>query len=173
MKVEVRLNEADFFRFSVFNAFSRNQLWLRPAVFAAILSGCAGVCFALHDRRGAVLLGAVLLLVALGLPAAWLLSFFLSLRRQAQEQKLAAKKYVYTVELHDSEAGISVDNGRENTVFLWEQLLHAYRRPYAVYLYVTPQRAFLIPDRCVPGGADALWALMERRLPAERRSNHK
>ena len=50
MKVEVRLNEADFFRFSVFNAFSRNQLWLRPAVFAAILSGCAGVCFALHDR---------------------------------------------------------------------------------------------------------------------------
>lgn len=91
MKVEVRLNEADFFRFSVFNAFSRNQLWLRPAVFAAILSGCAGVCFALHDRRGAVLLGAVLLFVALGLPAAWLLSFFLSLRRQAQEQKLAAK----------------------------------------------------------------------------------
>lgn len=173
MKVEVRLDEKDFFRFSLFDAFSRGRAWLRPAVFAAILGVCAGVCFALHDRRGAVLLGAVLLIVALGLPAAWFLSFFLSLRRQAREQELAGGKYVYTLDLHDGEEGISVDKGREHAVFPWTQLHHAYRRPDAAYLYVTPQRAFLIPDHCAGGAADALWALIERRLPQQRRTNHK
>jgi len=130
MKVEVCLEASEFIRFGMFDTFRHRKSWVRPALFAAILAGSAAVCFALHERRGAALLGTVLLVVALGLPAAWFLSFFLSLRRQAQEQKLADKRYVYTVELHDSEAGISVDNGREHTVFLWEQLLHAYRRPH-------------------------------------------
>lgn len=173
MKVEVRLNEKDFFRFSLFDAFSRNRVWLRPAVFAAILGVCAAVCFVLHQRRGAVLLGSVLLIVALGLPAAYFLSFFLSLRRQARAQELAGEKYVYTLELHDGEEGISVDNGRERAAFPWAQVFHAYRRPDAAYLYVTPQRAFLLPDHCAQGAADALWALIERRLPESRRTDHK
>lgn len=173
MRVEVRLNEKDFFRFSLFDAFSRRRAWLRPAVFAAILGACAALCFALHQRRGAVLLGSVLLIVALGLPAAWFLSFFLSLRRQAREQGLAGGKYVYTLDLHDGEEGISVDNGREHAVFPWAQMFHAYRHPDAAYLYVTPQRAFLIPDHCVQGAAGALWALIERRLPQQRRTSHK
>lgn len=173
MKVEVRLNEKDFFRFSLFDAFSRNRVWLRPAVFAAILGVCAAVCFVLHQRRGAVLLGSVLLIVALGLPAAYFLSFFLSLRRQARAQELARGKYVYTLELHDGEEGISVDNGRERAAFPWAQVFHAYRRPDAAYLYVTPQRAFLLPDHCAQGAADALWALIERRLPEPRRTDHK
>ena len=170
VKVEVRLNKKDFMRFGWFDALRHKKIWRRPALFAAILGAAAAVCFVLHDRRGAVLLGSVLLVVALGLPAAWFLSFYLSLRKQVQAAGLSREKYAYTLELHDDDRGIAVDNGSEHAAYPWEQVFHVYRGAAASYLYITPQRAFLIPHGCVGGGADALWALIGRRLPEDRRT---
>ena len=169
MNVQVRLSRRDFVRFSLFDTLIHKRGWLRPALFAAILGAAAGVCFALRERRGAVLLGAVLLAVALGLPAAWLLSFFLSVRGQARAQGLGGGKYVYTLDLREGE--LAVDNGRERACYPWAQIFRVYRRPDAAYLYVTPQRAFLLPYGCVQGGAEALERILERRLPAGR--DHK
>ena len=171
VKVEVRLDEKDFMRFGWSDAFRHKRAWRRPALFAAILGAAAAVCFVLHDRRGAVLLGSVLLAVALGLPAAWLLSFCLSLRRQAQAAGLAGGKYAYTLELHDDDRGIVVDNGEEHAVYPWGQVFHVYRDAAASYLYITPQRAFLIPHSCVRGGGDGLWELVGRRIPADRQTS--
>ena len=170
MKIKVTLSGKEFVRFSVFDAFHRKKIWLRPALFAAILGAAAAVCFVMRQRQGAVLLGGVLLGVAVVLPAAYFLSFFLSLRGQVRKDGLDRPKYVYTLELHDSSGGIEVDNGREHAVYPWDQVFHAYRRPSAAYLYITPQRAFLIPYGCVEGGADGLWALIERRIPEGRRT---
>lgn len=152
MKVEVRLNEKDFIRFSWFDALRHKKVWHKPALFAAILGAAAGVCFILHNRRGAVLLGCVLLVVALGLPAAWFLSFYLSLRKQAKAAGLSGGKYAYTLELYDDDRGIVVDNGSEHAAYPWEQVFHVYRNETASYLYITPQRAFLIPHDCLRGG---------------------
>lgn len=171
VKVEVQLNKKDFMRFGWFDAFRHKRAWRRPALFAAILGAAAAVCFLLHNRRGAVLLGCVLLVVALGLPAAWLLSFCLSLRRQAQAAGLSTRKYAYTLELHDDDRGIVVDNGNEHAAYSWEQVFHVYRNESASYLYITPRRAFLLPHDCVKGGADGLWELIGRRLPADRQTN--
>lgn len=165
MKIEIRLNQREFIKFGVFDTFCCKKSWRRPALFAAILGAAAAVCFVLHQRRGAVLLGSVLMATAVGLPAAYFLSFFLSLRKQALG--LAGAKHVYTLELE--KAGIAVDNGHEHAVYPWEKIFRAYRRANATYLYITPQRAFLIPHDCVEGGADSLWALLERRVPADRR----
>lgn len=165
MKVQVRLSQRDFLKFSMFDTFVHKKGWLRPALFAAILGASAGVCFALRQRRGAVLLGSVLLVVALGLPAAWLLSFFLSVRRQAEGQGLAGGKYVYTLDLSGKE--LSVDNGHERASYPWGRIYRIYRRPDAAYLYVNPQRAFLIPHSCVEGGGEALNRALERG-PAEK-----
>lgn len=171
MKVEVRINEKDFMRFSWFDAFQHKKAWHRPAAFAAILGAAAAICFALHDRRGAVLLGGVLLVVALGLPAAWFLSFYLSLRKQAQAAGLSGGKYAYTLELHDDDQGITVDKGAEHAAYSWEQVFHVYRSKTASYLYITPQRAFLIPHDCVKGGGERLWELVGRRAPVDRQTN--
>lgn len=167
MKVQVRLSRRDLVRFSLFDAFSLKKGWLRPALFAAILGAAAGACFALRDRQGAVLLGAVLLTVALGLPAAWFLSFFLSVGRQAKDQGLGEGKYVYTLELGDKE--LAVDNGRERASYPWGQIWQVCRRPDAAYVYITPQRAFLIPYACVQGGGQGLWRRLEGLVPAQRR----
>ena len=168
MKIKVRLNEREFIKFSWFDAFRRKKIWRRPALFAAILIAAAAICFAMHERRGAVLLGGVLLVVALGLPAVYFLSFYLSLRRQGAG--LAGGKPVYTLELHDDSRGITVDNGEEHAAYPWEQVFHVYRHKNASYLYMTPQRAFLIPHSCVRGGADGLWSLLGRWIPENRRT---
>lgn len=168
VKVEVRLNEKDFIRFSWFDAFRHKKVWRRPALFAAILGAAAAACFVLRDRRGAVLLGVVLLTVALGLPGAWVLSFCLSVR--GRSAALAGGKLVYTLELCDDSRGIAADNGNERAVCPWEQVFHAYRDEHASYLYVTPRRAYLIPHGCVRNGADSLWALIGRWVPADRRT---
>ena len=170
MKVEVQLNKKDFIRFGWFDALRHKKVWRRPARFAASLGGAAVVWFVLHGRPGAALLGYVLLVVALGLPAAWFLSFYLSLRKQAQAAGLASGKYAYTLELHDDDRGVTVDNGTEHAAYPWGQIFHVYRSKTASYLYITPQRAFLMPHGCVEGGADGLWELIKRRVPENRQT---
>lgn len=168
VNIPVCLDEGEFKRFSWFDALRHKKVWRRPALFAVILGASAVACFALHDRRGAVLLGGVLLMVALGLPAAYFLSFYLSLHRQSAE--LAGGKYVYTIGLHDDGRGITVDNGNEHTAYPWEQVYHVYRTETASYLYITPQRAYLIPHDCAGKDIDRLWALIQRRVPADRQT---
>lgn len=171
MKIEVRLTEKEFIRFGWFDALRVKRAWRGPALFAAILGAAAALCFILHTRRGAVLLGGALLLVALGLPAAWFLSFGASLRRQAKAAGLSGEKHVYTLELQDDETGITVGNGKEHAVYGWEQVFHVYRTQSVSYLYITPQRAFLIPHACVEDGPDALWALVGQHIPAGRQTD--
>ncbi len=168
MKVEVRLNEKEFFRFSTFDVLRLRKRWRSPAIFAAILCACAAVCFLMRHVRGAVVLGIALLAAGIGIPAVYFLNFFLSLRRQARQEGLSPAKYVYTLDLGDAAAGITVDNGHEHAAYPWEQVFHVYRNASASYLYITPQRAFLLPHDCVRDGSDALWKLFEARLPADR-----
>ena len=170
MKIEVRLTEKEFIRFGWFDAIRVKRAWRGPALFAAILGGAAILCFILHARRGAVLLGGVLLLVALGLPAAWFVNYGASLRKQAKAAGLSEEKHVYTLELQDGEGGVTVDSGKEHTAYSWQQVFHVYRNKTASYLYITPQRAFLIPHDCVEGGPDALWTLVGRHVPAGRQT---
>lgn len=171
MKIEVRLTEKEFISFGWFDALRVKRAWRGPALFTAILGGAAALCFTFYARRGAVLLGSALLLVALGLPAAWFLSFGASLRKQAKAAGLSEEKHVYTLELQDDAAGVTVDSGKEHAVYAWQQVFHVYRNRTASYLYITPQRAFLIPHTCVECGPDALWALMGRHIPAGRQTD--
>ena len=171
MKIEVRFTEKEFISFGWFDALRVKRAWRGPALFAAILGGAAVLCFILYARRGAVLLGGVLLVVALGLPAAWFLNFGASLRKQAKAAGLSEEKHVYTLELQDDAAGVTVDSGTERAAYSWQQVMHVYRSKTASYLYITPQRAFLIPHSCVEDGPDALWELFEKHIPAGRQTD--
>lgn len=169
MKIQVRLSEKQFIRFSLFDVFHRRKGWRTPSVFALIMGVFAVACFVMRERRGAVFLGGVLLAVAIGLPLAYFLSYFLSLSAQAKAQKLAEGKYVYTLDLND-EKEIRIVNRKEHAAYPWEQVYHVYRNRDAIYLYITERKAFLIPFDCVNGEENHLWALLERKIPEDRRS---
>lgn len=168
MKIEVYLNTKMFRRFSNFDTLKRRKAWKAPLTFASILSVSAAVCFIMNHVEGAVFLGTVLLIVGLGMPATYFLSFFHSVSKQAATMGLDRAKLVYTLEMNPNSKMFSVDNGREHVDVKWGDVYRVYRDTVAAYLYVTPQRAFILPYSCIENPTETLWPLVKSKLPAEK-----
>lgn len=168
MRIEALIDRKAFWRFSMFDVFYRRKQGRSPIIFALILCICSCVCLLMHQIDGAVLLGSVLLAVGLGMPAAYFLSFCLSVRRQTALLGLSTPKKAYTLCLTDQQPGISVENECEHAEYYWEKINHVYRDKDATYLYITQERAFILPHACIEGTPDLLWSLVAKRVAPER-----
>lgn len=168
MKVDVSLTEKAFRRFAWFDLLTHWKMWRAPAAFALILSACGAVCFWQSQIRGAALLGGVLLAVGLGVPCVYFGAFFLSVGKKARALGLKEPRYVYSLELPADGDEIRVKNQKEEARYPWAGVCRAYRVPGAVYLYITAERAFILPDDCVKEGPEALWNRITAWLPAEK-----
>lgn len=167
MTIDVNLSGAEFRSFTIFDVLRRRKQWQGPMLFALILGVSSAVCFTRSETQGALLLGNVLLIVGLGLPCIYFSYFFSSVNRQIRQQGLTRPQKVYTVTLADKTKGITADNGREQLTYEWKSVHHAYRNLTATYLYLTPQRALILPHTCLEN-PDELWALITKRLPKEK-----
>lgn len=165
MTIEVFLTPGEFFRFTMFDTFRRKKMWQSPVIFASILTVCAMVCFYLHHIDGAVMLGTVLMVVGLGLAIFYFVSFFLSLFLQIRKQGLP--RAVYTLTLTNTKE-FHIANATEQIDYPWKKVYHAYHGKTATYLYATPARAFILPHYFVEGGAEELWKLISKKLPADK-----
>lgn len=170
MKIEVILTEEMFRRFTMFDMMKRRKVWRSPAIWAAILCTCGAVCFVMNHVRGAVLLGSVLLLVGLGMPLSYFATFASSLKKQILALGLVRPLHVYTLVLTEKAKGIRVSNEKEQADYEWKQVHHVYRDTLATYLFITKERGFILPHDCIEEGEDALWNLLRKKLPAERRT---
>ena len=168
MTIEVIMTEAIFRRFTVFDIMKRQKKWLPSAIFAAILGISAIICFTMSHVRGAVLLGSVLLAVGLGLPAVYFGSFFSSVKKEIINQGLKRPKLVYTLVLTEKNKGIAVSNETEKAEFEWKKVHHVYRDTLATYLFITKNRAFILPNECVEEGEEELWKLLQRKMGEQR-----
>lgn len=168
MIIEVNLTEEIFRKFTMFDMLRRRKVWRSPAIFASILSVCACICFIMRHVEGAVLLGSVLLVVGLGMPLVYFVSFFSSLRQQILVQGLKRPQKVYTLCLTEKADGIGISNEKEHADYKWKDVHHIYRDRIATYLYMTPQRAFILPHTCIEEGVDALWELIGKKVPKEK-----
>lgn len=167
LMIPARIDAGTFRNFALYDTFVRQRRWRAPALFAVILGASAGVCFAMRrSRGGAVLLGAVLLAVGLGLPAFYVLNYLWSVRRQGK--RLDGSRIAYT--LHLREEGLLAVAGRERTEFPWERIVLACRARDCIYLYVSSQKAFLLPE-C--GQSEEAWALLQEKVPPERRQDRR
>ena len=165
MTIEVFLTPGEFFRFTLFDTFRRKKMWQSPVIFASILTVCAMVCFYMHHIDGAVMLGTVLMVVGLGLAIFYFVSFFLSLFLQIRKQGLP--RAVYTLTLTNTKE-FHIANATEQIDYPWKKVYHAYRGKTATYLYATPTRAFILPHYFVEDGAEELWKLISKKLPANK-----
>ena len=162
--IPARITRPVFRRFAFFDAFCHQRHWQRPLAFALLMSAFSVPCFLLRERRqGAVLLGAVLLIVGLGLPLAYLLSFSLSLGRQMKRMDLRGERIAYTLRLEPG--GVHVTAGAETADYPWDVIYMAYRAPGCDYLYVGAGRAYLLPHG---PAAEKVWALLRDALPPEK-----
>lgn len=170
MKIPVNLTEEVFRRFTIFDVLKRRKAWRPPVVFASIMGVSAAICYWMNHVDGAILLGNVLLTIGLGMPIVYFTTFFSSLRKQVLKHGLSRPQLVYTLELTHKAEGIVVSNEKEQAVYQWKQVFHVYRDTIATYLFMTPDRGFILPHTCIEEGPDELWKLLEKKIPKERRT---
>lgn len=161
--VPVKLTAKGFRDFAVYDTLVRQRRWVLPVVFCLILSASAAICYALRDRAPNVgLLVGVLLTIGLGLPLAYFLSFWGSIRQQ--NRRMGLPKTVYTVTLDGQ--GVHVDAGEEHMDHPWDSVYQAHLRPDAVYLYPSPRQAYLLPHADTDPAA--LKQVLADHLPPEK-----
>lgn len=167
--IPVNLDKATFRRFATFDTFRRQQRWRTPVWFMLILLAFSVYLFFQTDKPQSGLIATVLLCIGLGLPVIYFSSFYLTLRENAKKHRLP--RLAYTLTLTDSEVRIRSDVSQDEELTLhWNQLFAAYRVKGAVYLYVLPTRAFLLPDGQADAPDEELWALIEKKLSNKCRS---
>lgn len=168
-----KIDPKTFYRFAIFDTLKLRKRWISPAIFAGIFLSCAIICFFMVKKtEGAALLGTVLLIVGLGVPAVYFGAFFHSLKLQSKTLKLKAAAVAYTVTMDAS--GVHVTSGRsanDHADFTWKQIFGVYEQPGCVYLYVSPRQAFLLPQISLEHTGAVpreLCAIFTAHLPAEK-----
>ena len=163
--VPVKLDEKTFKRFARFDMLYLRRRWVRPAVFALILTAFAFVAL-YSGKKEAGLIAAVLLVVGLGLPIVYIGMFLSQVNVQAMQQRLGKEgRRVYDMRLTDGE--IIVVNRRktdERVTLPWKDVKQAFKVKGCIYLYVHTARAFLIPDGQASVPADEVWAFITSRM---------
>lgn len=163
--IEVRMDAKTFREFAVFDVFIRLRRWIPLAVFAAILSFSALMCFILHSRaQSAVLLGVVLLVIGLGLPAIYVVQFFVSVKKQTKILKLDKTPHVYTLSLTSASLVVEINN--KHDYYALDELYGVYYGKNAVYVYVKNTKAFILPANCIGFQEKSLKEFLSSRLSA-------
>ena len=166
--IPVRLDEKTFKRFARFDMFTLRKRWVRPVIFSAILIAFAFVAL-LTKKAQSGMIAAVLLAVGIGLPVVYFGSFFSQVNMQALQQKLKPPRNVYTVTLR--EEGIRVENNQRQEDALemeWVAVQKAFRRKGCIYLYVTPTKAFLLPEGQADAPDEEVWDYLTAHMGSEK-----
>ena len=168
IRIPVRLDEKTFRRFARFDMFILRKKWIRPVIFCLILIAFAFVAL-LTRKAQSGMIAAVLLAVGLGLPVVYFGTFISQVNMQALRQKLKPARNVYTVTLREN--GILVENNQKKEDPLempWENIRRAFRKKKCIYLYVSPAKAFLLPDGQADAPDSEVWQYLTDHLGKEK-----
>ena len=166
--VSAKLDEKTFKRFARFDMLILRKKWIRPAVFSLILVAFAFIALLLRKEQSG-LIAAVLLVVGIGLPLVYIGTFLSQVNMQAVQAKLKPARLVYTLTLGDT--GIHIENNqkKEDPQDLdWASVHKAFRKRGCIYLYATPQKAFLIPRGQADVPDPEVWNFLTEHLGAEK-----
>ena len=167
--IPVKLDAKTFRRFCRFDMLRLRKRWVRPVAFALILIAFAFVAL-LSKKQEAGMIAAVLLAVGLGLPLVYFGSFFSQVNMQVERHQLNPPRRVYTLKLNYD--GVHVTNNQKDEGQLdvaWKDVQQAFRARDCIYLYITPVRAFLLPDGQADCAPDELWAYLEKHMGGKAR----
>jgi hypothetical protein len=165
--IAVSISEKDFRSFAAFDVFIRLRRWIPFAGFAGILTASALFCFLVPTQGNGALLGTVLLIVGLVLPAVFLRRFFAAVGVQAKKLKFGDGRLVYTLDLSPEAFTVRPAGSGAERTYDWADMFGVWRGRTATYLYVTKTEVFLLPDRFAPN-RDAIWRLLSAALPPDK-----
>lgn len=176
--ISVKLSARIFKNFAVFNATRRQRHWLLPvgiAVFCFIFS-VASFMFQETLSWGASL-GSILSAVTVLIPLWYFRSFYSGIDKQIEKMNLKEPRHVYTIELSEAatESIRFFYPGEKHPAetFSWKSIEGAWRTDHAIYIYVNPERALLIPDIIKNLDQNNLWNFLEKQLGTDKMHNCK
>ncbi len=156
----VKLDEKTFRGFAFYDAFRVRHKWRKPLIFCLIFLAFALVAMVSRKAEGAKL-AAVLLAVGLGLPLVYIGTFLSQVNMQCVRYKLKPPRAVYTLTLNPDTLLVHNDSKAEEVLVLpWNQVPAAFRRKKVIYLYVSPQKAFLLPETRGNEPLEEVWAFL-------------
>ena len=169
--VHVKMDRKILRSFALFDTFLLRKRWIKPAIFGGAFLIFALICFLATDKEQNTLLGTVMLLIGLGMPAVYVGMFLSGVKSQAKKLRLDPPRAVYTLTFSPENVKIHNDLKVEEDVTLpWDKIPAAFRVRNAVYLYAAPTRAFILPDGQADAPADELWRMIVEKLPKGRAS---
>ena len=166
--IPVKLDEKTFKRFARFDMFILRKHWVRPLVFSLLLTAFAVIALLIKKEQSG-LIAAVRLTVGLGLPIVYFGTFLSQVNMQAVRQRLDPPRAVYTVRL--TEQGLEAENKqkKEDPLRLsWAETRRAFRAKGCIYLYVSPVKAFLLPDGQADASDAQVWAYLLEHMGADK-----
>lgn len=159
--IQSRITPEVFREFALFDTMYRQKRYRGPLLFAGILTAFACICLTQQGRNDqAVMMGAVLLLIGLGLPAAYILFFLYSVEKKSKQLNLKDAPVAYTVTL--SPESVVATAGEQRAEYAWNDILYVYRIKRSICLYVGVNRAYLLPVS-EQREEDERWALISQR----------
>jgi hypothetical protein len=106
--------------------------------------------------------------VGLGMPLIYFTTFFASLKKSVKAQNLDPPRLVYSLTFNRENPKVSIENGKEKAEYKWKDMFHAYKAKDAIYLFITADRAFILPDESITGGPDKAWDIIVGQLGKEK-----
>ena len=166
--IRVRLDEKTFRRYLNFDTFRLKRRWFWP-VMAAMICLTAALFFLLFRPGTADTLAGILTGLAIGIPMVCFGLYFIQLQVQVSAMKLKEHPEIYSLWLREEHVRV-VSAGRPEAPadLYWNQFYAAYRRSDCIYLYVNPQRAFLLPEGQASVSSEDLWDFIRKSMSSGR-----
>lgn len=160
MELKVTLTAKEIFLFSVHHFYhSVPGLISLGCTVLALLAGASALAAQSADAQGAVL--AIMILVVVTQPY---ILYRKAVKKAADPQ--TSKQIQYKFDFN----GIRVQQGKEKASLRWNQI-DKVGKLFSIYIiYLTKERAYLIPVRVLPGGKKGQFLdIIKKYIPAEKR----
>lgn len=170
--IDIILSKTGFKNFAVFDMAYKHKRWKFPVISAAIFFIAASFMFAIQEQKeNAFLVGTIFVVIAIGIGVGYFRNFFRSIPKEAEKMKIVPPRHVYSVNLMKDSQNILFYHPKETKAseqFSWKSIDSAYRTSKAIYIYVTPERALIIPGTTKDLNLDEVWTFLGTKLPDER-----
>lgn len=167
--IPIKLSARTFKNFARFNAFRRQHRWIFPVSIAVFCFIFSVLSFMFQEKLPwGSSLGSILSAVTVLVPLGYFRSFYSALDTQVERMNLKEPRHVYTIELSESNTNsiclFYPGEKYPSEIFSWKTLEGAWRTDHAIYIYINPQHALLIPDVIKTLNQDELWKFLGKHL---------
>ena len=169
--IHVKLDPKTFRGYCAFDTFRRQRRWYPPIMAGMVLVTLSAALLLTGKGTGAA---GALMGLGIAVPMVVFGLYFIQIEAQIARQKLKQAPAVYSLSFTAEGVRVVNDQKEEAPVDLsWDRLWAAFRRADCIYLYVNPERAFILPDGQASVSPDALWTYLKRHLGESRCTDRK